>query len=54
VKAAEKDGLLAGLSSLATRPEIAAKGLQPMELLKVLKQSGGLVNKAKAALMGGA
>merc|ERR1711879_98672 len=52
VKAAERDGLLANLSNLARRPEIVAQKIPPIDLLRVLKENGGLVNKAKAALLG--
>merc|ERR1711879_941203 len=52
VKSAEQDGLLANLSNLARRPEIVAQKIAPIDLLRVLKENGGLVNKAKAALLG--
>merc|ERR1719379_2996704 len=54
VAAADKEGLLGSLGNLARRPEILAKGIKPMELLNALKKNGGLVNKTKAELLGGA
>jgi len=54
VAAAEKEGLTSSLSNLAARPAILAKGLQPMVLLKALRENEGLVNKAQKALLGGA
>jgi len=50
--AAEKEGLKVELENLAKRPEIKAKGLGGDALLEALKDAGGLVNKAKAALLG--
>merc|ERR1712046_184174 len=44
VAAAEKEGLLASLSNLAQRPEIATQKLPPMRLLNALKDNGGLVS----------
>lgn len=54
VAAADKEGLMTSLGNLARRPEILAKGLEPMEMLIALKKNGGLVNKTKAELLGGA
>jgi len=42
----------AALRNLAGRPEIAALGKRPSELLDALRASGGLVNPAKRALLG--
>jgi len=50
--AAEKEGLREALENLARRPDITAKKCDAAEMLKTLKQCGGLVNKAKAALLG--
>merc|ERR1719414_2835765 len=52
--AAEQEGLLTSLKNLVTRPEIIAKGTDHMDALSALKQTKGLVNKAKEALLGGA
>merc|ERR1712190_413266 len=49
---AEKGGLRAALENLAARSEIVSREVKGLDLLKALKQSGGLVNKAKAAILG--
>eukprot|EP00932_Pfiesteria_piscicida_P009301 SRR837773.20009.p2 GENE.SRR837773.20009~~SRR837773.20009.p2 ORF type:complete len:317 (-),score=181.91 SRR837773.20009:107-967(-) len=50
--AAEKEGLRASLENLAKRPDVQAKGCEPAKLLEALRSHGGLVNKAKAAVLG--
>merc|ERR1712060_887866 len=50
--AAEKAGLAAMLQNLARRPDIVAKDFDSTKLLEALSNSGGLVNKAKTALLG--
>jgi hypothetical protein len=52
VAAAEKSGLLANLTNLARRPDVASRKFPPMDLLKALQENDGLVNKTKAALLG--
>ena len=54
VAAAEKAGFGAQLRNLAKRDDIIAKGCEGKALLKALQSSDGLVNKAKATLLGGA
>lgn len=54
VAAAEKAGFGAQLRNLAKRDGIIAKGCEGKALLKALQSSDGLVNKAQAALLGGA
>ena len=54
VVAADKAGFGAALRNLAKREEIIAKGCDATALLKALQSSDGLVNKAKATLLGGA
>jgi len=54
VAAAEKAGFGPQLRNLAKRDDIIAKGCEAKALLKALQSSDGLVNKAKAALLGGA
>merc|ERR1712079_495074 len=50
--AAEKAGLAPMLQNLARRPDIVAQGFDSAKLLEALSNSGGLVNKAKVALLG--
>merc|ERR1712061_773559 len=50
--AAEKAGLASMLQNLARRPDIVAQGFDSAKLLEALSNSGGLVNKAKTALLG--
>lgn len=52
VKEAEGLKLLAQLKNLAARPDIAASGKSHGDMLNALKTSEGLVNKAKAVLLG--
>jgi len=54
VAAAEKAGFGPQLRNLAKRDDIIAKGCEGKALLKALQSSDGLVNKAKATLLGGA
>jgi len=54
VAAAEKAGFGAQLRNLAKRDDLIAKGCEGKALLKALESSDGLVNKAKAVLLGGA
>ena len=49
---ADKYGYGTALVNLARRPELAGKDFDGNALLKALQNSGGLVNKAKAALLG--
>lgn len=51
LKEAESLGLVAGLRNLASRPEVINLNLPSSELLRVLRASEGLVNKAKAVLL---
>jgi len=51
---AEKLGYRTGIENLAGRPDIVAKSFNGKQLLEALKSSGGLVNKAKQQLLGGA
>lgn len=51
---ADKLGYRTGIENLAGRPEIMAMSLNSKQLLEALKTSGGLVNKAKQQLLGGA
>jgi len=50
--AAEKEGLREALENLARRPDVTAKKCDAAEMLKTLKECGGLVNRAKAAILG--
>jgi len=54
VAAAEKAGFGPQLRNLAKRDDIIAKGCEGKALLKALQSNEGLVNKAKAILLGGA
>merc|ERR1712066_40122 len=45
-------GYESALKNLASRPEVVASGKPADELLKVLKESNGLVNSAKRVLLG--
>jgi len=49
---ADKAGLGGGLRNLAARPEVAASGKSPGEILAALRASGGLVHPARRALLG--
>ena len=49
---ADKHGYGTALVNLARRPELAGKDFDGNALLKALQNSGGLVNKAKATLLG--
>jgi len=49
---ARQAGYEDALKNLAGRKEVAASGKTPKELLSALQASGGLVNKAKFALLG--
>jgi hypothetical protein len=49
---AAKQGYEAQLKNLAARPEVVASGKSALEMLGFLTKSGGLVNPAKAALLG--
>lgn len=51
VAEAETLGLGSALRNLASRDEIIKSGIPMEELLSALRQAGGLVNKAKAALL---
>eukprot|EP00927_Polykrikos_kofoidii_P077649 TRINITY_DN74571_c0_g1_i1.p1 TRINITY_DN74571_c0_g1~~TRINITY_DN74571_c0_g1_i1.p1 ORF type:complete len:450 (+),score=94.76 TRINITY_DN74571_c0_g1_i1:67-1350(+) len=51
LKQAKKFGYDSAIVNLAGRPEIIARRCKGSELLKALKASGGLVNKAKAAIL---
>lgn len=48
---AEKSDLLSQLRNLASRPEVAALGRSPQELLDALKANQGMVNAAKHSLI---
>merc|ERR1712113_728263 len=49
---AEKLGFVAQIKNLAARPELQSGAVSQKDMLEALKASGGLVNKAKAALLG--
>ena len=49
---ADTHGYGIALANLARRPELAGKDFDGNALLKALQNSGGLVNKAKATLLG--
>merc|ERR1712187_343250 len=51
-KEAEEHGLAGALKNLAARPEILKMELPAGKLLSALRENDGLVNKAKAALLG--
>jgi len=51
---ARKLNLESALKNLAGRSEVIANGASPSKLLETLKGTGGLVNKAKNVLLGGA
>lgn len=51
---ADKLGLKGPVLNLINREEIASKNFKPQEILSALKQSKGLVNKAKNILLAGA
>jgi len=51
---ATKLGFDTGLRNLANREDLKDKGISHESMLKALQQNGGLVNKAKTALLGGA
>lgn len=51
---AEAIGYRAAIENLAARVEVAEKGFSGRQILDALKSSGGLVNKAKHILLGGA
>jgi len=52
LKEAENLKLVAQIKNLLGRPEIVSSGKSHKEMLDALKNSDGLVNKAKAALLG--
>jgi len=52
LKEAEKLQMNGQLKNLMSRAEVAASGKSPKQVLAALQDSGGLVNKAKAALLG--
>lgn len=52
LKEAEALKLEGPLKNLLARPDIVAKGVSQKQMLEALKKHGGLVNKAKAALLG--
>ena len=54
LKQAEDAGLVSSLKNLAARKEVMDKGCDGSMILKALQAADGLVNKAKAALLGGA
>jgi len=54
LKEADDCGMRASLQNLAGRKEVVEKGFDGKKLLQALQAADGLVNKAKAALFGGA
>lgn len=52
LEVAQRKGLKAALENLAARSDIVAAGLDGAKLLDALGAANGLVNKAKAALLG--
>lgn len=54
LKMADGMGLRSGLENLAGRKDVADKRFEGSKLLEALQAADGLVNKAKAALLGGA
>jgi len=53
-KEAQNQGLDAQLRNLVSRPDVQASGKTQKQILEALKSNNGLVNKAKAVLLGGA
>jgi len=54
LKEAQNKGLDAQLRNLVSRPDVQASGKTQKQMLEALNSSNGLVNKAKAVLLGGA
>jgi len=52
LKQARNHGFESALVNLSKRSDVMSSGKTPADLLKALEGSGGLVNKARAALLG--